>query len=608
MFKVKIFINYYILKYPENLVNDFFQQNFWYSLCRVVCKQLSVQEFQAKYTHIQHLEDLWTELNGYQNVDLIVEKEGLTNYGQVLSSACETTATCYNNYYIENFENIICNYYIYMIRREFLDVKISVIKRLVYEHVINQVLSSNPVVAVAENILTSLSQEVKDAVQVFIGPLIVELKNRLPSFDITKATQNTNPFGILPVLRHILSKYEALITENSIRETHDGQSGSSQHTSSSIENKKNLIFGLFPNPGLKWCYIKIDSQNVAGIFSGAALKKEADETLFHYTQRRFYKCFNFAKLKIKSLEDLQNLPTNKGKMFLNGMYTDGYTCRVLFCCQYKPSLPVENVSLELEDFNVDEVKKHFRPCAVDPGRKDVFVYYHDNNDLRRLSSQECYAMGGTVRRQRKEQDRKRISGIEQIETHIPSPKTTSCLQYVSHLEYMFQHMDALFGFYGFEAARIKWLKYVASQRSIEEAVNILLNGSKKSHREMFQEGDPHKMPLIVFGDGLKNKSQVKYRGLRTDINEFKTSKTCNSCFSNDLENLKCGEGDSARRIHQVLKCKTRNIFWNRDVMASKNMFSIAQSIWTGNDRPTIFQRQTATLNVVASAHSGESTA
>ncbi|GAA5811730.1 hypothetical protein MFLAVUS_005172 [Mucor flavus] len=64
MFKAKNFINYYILKYPENL----------YSLRRVVCKQLSVQEFQAKYTHIQHLEDLWTELNGYQNVDLIVEK------------------------------------------------------------------------------------------------------------------------------------------------------------------------------------------------------------------------------------------------------------------------------------------------------------------------------------------------------------------------------------------------------------------------------------------------------------------------------------------------------------------------------------------------------
>lgn len=131
-----------------------------------------------------------------------------------------------------------------------------------HEHVIDQVLSSNPVVAVAENILTSLSQEVKDAVQMFIGPLIIELRNRLPSFDITKATQNKNPFGILPALRHILSKYEALVTENSIRETHDGQPGSSQHTSSSSENKKQFVpprtFSLFPNPSLKWCYIKID--------------------------------------------------------------------------------------------------------------------------------------------------------------------------------------------------------------------------------------------------------------------------------------------------------------------------------------------------------------
>ena len=94
MFKAKIFINYYILKHPENLVNDFFQQNFWYSLCRVVCKQLPVKEFQTKYTHIQHLENLWTELNGFQNVDLTVEKNGLTKYEQVLSIACETTTTC----------------------------------------------------------------------------------------------------------------------------------------------------------------------------------------------------------------------------------------------------------------------------------------------------------------------------------------------------------------------------------------------------------------------------------------------------------------------------------------------------------------------------------
>ncbi|KAI8091162.1 uncharacterized protein B0P05DRAFT_529087 [Gilbertella persicaria] len=47
------------------------------------------------------------------------------------------------------------------------------------------------------------------------------------------------------------------------------------------------------------------------------------------------------------------------------------------------------------------------------------------------------------------------------------------------------------------------------------------------------------MPLIVFGDGLKNKSHVKFKGLHNekrgellllDIDEYKTSKTCNSCL------------------------------------------------------------------------------
>ncbi|CAO3696067.1 unnamed protein product [Rhizopus stolonifer] len=208
VFKAQVFINYYIIKYPQNLPKEFFQQNFWYSLCRVVCEQLSVSDFQSKYTNIHYLEDLWTELNSLKNINLNVAKDGLRNYGQILATACETTATCYNNYYIENFQNIICNYFIYM------DVKRSIIKNLVYEHVLDQVLSSNSFKSIADNILTSLSQEIKDTIQAFINPLIVELKNRFPSFSITKASLNTDPFGSLPILRHILSKYESLIAEN----------------------------------------------------------------------------------------------------------------------------------------------------------------------------------------------------------------------------------------------------------------------------------------------------------------------------------------------------------------------------------------------------------
>ncbi|ORE04692.1 hypothetical protein BCV72DRAFT_307085 [Rhizopus microsporus var. microsporus] len=138
------------------------------------------------------------------------------------------------------------------------------------------------------------------------------------------------------------------------------------------------------------------------------------------------------------------------------------------------------------------------------------------------------------------------------------------------------------------------------------------------------------MPLVVFGSGLKNKSHVKFKSLRhgvservyrqlkhreglgelllLDINEYKTSKTCNSCLNQDLQNLKCGEGDDIRKIHQVLKCNTCNIFWNRDVMASKNMLLTAHTIWNGQGRPSIFKKQIATSNVVASSHSGEALA
>lgn len=119
VFKAQFFINFYILKHPNNLTNDFFQQNFWYSICRVVNKRFSIQQLQSKYSHILFLEETWTELSGIEDVDLMVEQDNLKNYGQVLSAACQTMATCYNNYYIEGFQNIVANYFIYMVRDTF---------------------------------------------------------------------------------------------------------------------------------------------------------------------------------------------------------------------------------------------------------------------------------------------------------------------------------------------------------------------------------------------------------------------------------------------------------------------------------------------------------
>ncbi|KAI7898161.1 uncharacterized protein BX663DRAFT_268768 [Cokeromyces recurvatus] len=111
IFRAQLFVNYYILKYPDSLSNDFFQQNFWCSVCRLVNKNMTIDDFKQKYSSgIPCLGETWNELNDLEGVSMIVDKEGLSNYGQVLSTACEIVAICYNNFYVENFETIISNY------------------------------------------------------------------------------------------------------------------------------------------------------------------------------------------------------------------------------------------------------------------------------------------------------------------------------------------------------------------------------------------------------------------------------------------------------------------------------------------------------------------
>ncbi|KAI8077389.1 uncharacterized protein B0P05DRAFT_544838, partial [Gilbertella persicaria] len=41
IFKAQLFVNHYILKHPQGLSNEFFQQNFWYSVCHwQICSKI----------------------------------------------------------------------------------------------------------------------------------------------------------------------------------------------------------------------------------------------------------------------------------------------------------------------------------------------------------------------------------------------------------------------------------------------------------------------------------------------------------------------------------------------------------------------------------------
>ncbi|GAA5808492.1 hypothetical protein MFLAVUS_001883 [Mucor flavus] len=411
----------------------------------------------------------FVELSATMNGSLFVPKNGLKNYGQSLSAACETVATTYNNYYTENFENIICNYFIYALRIKFPNAKVGCIKNLVYNHVYDQVLTHPQLSSIPVDILALFDPDVGNNLTSFLNPLILEVKNRISTLPQSKESLNKEPFKILPTLRHILEKYDDIYKAQAT------QKDKTDFMKSVLPRR----FSLFPNPTLHWRFVKIDAQNLTGIFPDAKQKKQANESSFDHQQRCFYQMFAFKRLYIQSCEKLQALPEQKGKMFLDGLYTDGYTCRVLFARKVLPSPPEYNICLELNDLSSEEVNKHFRPCTVDPGRRDPFVSYHGGTDMRRWSSIEYYDMGGSVTLIKEQQKHKHRLDIEKIETNIPSPKTVSMEQFVLYITYMSQHMNTLFDFYSFETSKVKWLNYLSSQKSIQESVNILINGGKK---------------------------------------------------------------------------------------------------------------------------------
>jgi hypothetical protein len=69
-------------------------------------------------------------------------------------------------------------------------------------------------VEIPNDILPSITQGDKDRILGCINSLTLEIRNRLSTFPITKATLNSAPFQIMPVFRHILFRYEDLIAKN----------------------------------------------------------------------------------------------------------------------------------------------------------------------------------------------------------------------------------------------------------------------------------------------------------------------------------------------------------------------------------------------------------
>ncbi|KAI9473418.1 MAG: hypothetical protein EXX96DRAFT_507983 [Benjaminiella poitrasii] len=143
-----------------------------------------------------------------------------------------------------------------------------------------------------------------------------------------------------------------------------------------------------------------------------------------------------------------------------------------------------NSDLLLDDFDLEEINTDYLPIAIDPGRKSVFtaVTGSDSRKVKRCSIKEYYHLTGSTKYSAKLQRLKDQHNITDIESRIPSNKTSSLAQYRAYTEYIFNNLDALFNFYDHHTSRDRFFLYQGRQRAPESMINMLLYGTSKYNR------------------------------------------------------------------------------------------------------------------------------
>ncbi|KAG1019468.1 hypothetical protein G6F26_010093 [Rhizopus arrhizus] len=288
------------------------------------------------------------------------------------------------------------------------------------------------------------------------------------------------------------------------------------------------------------------------------------------------------------MDDLTPNENNK-ILFGNTIKFDGFSVDFVFYRKERMNNG-SDLELTLEDFNYEEVHNQYHPMFLGPGRKSLFTAVVGVASAKQIRKPSC-------------------SGIKMIESQIPTPKSAAVGSYDQYVKHMLTHLDKLLDFYGKDTAHHRSQLYQGQQMAPEMMANMLTHGTAKYNRSRrkrkkkkkdkndkkedeglslltdekklkwkplpFQE-NKEKYPLVVFGAGVFGKDMVKMKRLRcgvigklfatlkkreaagelivVTIDEFKTSKTCSSCFFDDLKVAK-PPGFKGKCILSCSKCK-----------------------------------------------------
>ncbi|GAA5815083.1 hypothetical protein MFLAVUS_008589 [Mucor flavus] len=579
VFRAKLFVNYYVLE-NHALIGApkvIFSQNFWYSIIQMVNGKRPTNSVSLP----QQLLSSFDQFRRQHGSILYTEKI-LPGISQCVTEACTELATSYTNNIVENFENHLLYFLRYKLQDLFRFMPKKIIGEVAKKYCYQEICKGSPTWPNTE----LLNNEVKSTIQHFCEPW----KNMI-SKPVTQVKLSANPGNFIPFLMSLNAELEQ------------------EHIDYKPYDVRKLPlprrFFILPKTLFHWRFVTI-SVNALSCFVKLPLPRDYQAQL-----KMFFRIFKFEKLRFKDITELA--PNgNNSILFGNTVRTDGVSVDFLFYRKHQvgPGPSYQRFDLALEDFDLSEVKDKYLPISLDPGRTSVFtamVGLQLNRHLR-CTTKEYYHMTGSTRFSRKQNKLKKDTGIESLESEIPSPKTSKSSAYSDYVKYMLLNKDSLFGFYEKDAAKTRFQLYRGVQRATDQMANILINGTSKKQKwkpAPYLESKT-KISLIIFGAGMFGKDAVKLKGHRcgvvgkvfgtlerreaegrlivTTIDEFKTSKTCNLCLSDGLTII---DTDNFKGIG-VVCCHHCKQSWQRDINASNNMMTISKAVWSGQGRPRVF--------------------
>ena len=348
-------------------------------------------------------------------------------------------------------------------------------------------------------------------------------------------------------------------------------------------------FSLLPHTdGFTSKYVTVCSTGLHTLLksSGAAVPGESafladKERLDQYWKQLF---------KVEKL-----LEPDRRRKFAYMFLTDGKAVSVVMTRPIASS-PVAPHVLREGDF--DEV------LGVDPGMRDMYVASSADGRLLRCSSAEFYNDAGYVYSRKKLECWKAANPvIGVLERNIPTNKTADLTTLKKHISYVTRHQTTLSQFYGAQRVKnLKFKRFCACKKKLHQLCTRLAAHGKRT--------------LVGFGDwsivtaagvvkgcrpgpSTRLRRELKRYATVVDIDEYRTSKTCNTCKLHSFENMLHRVHDDAtdrmksHKVHCVLHCKTSGCLSktvNRDVNASRNIMELTIHLLCGQPRPPCFSR------------------